>query len=66
MVQNNYNIHPEEILALKKLKFIQLQTLTAIESVLYAFADTDEEELTESQQKALERLYEAYAKNIEA
>jgi len=49
-----------------KLRNLQSHALTAIESVLYAFSDMDEEELTESQLRALEKLYEAYAKIIEA
>lgn len=66
MVQKNYRLESEEIMTVYKLRNLQSHALTAIESVLYAFSDMDEEELTESQLRALEKLYEAYAKIIEA
>ncbi len=65
MVQKNHRPDSEEILTVYKLRNIQSHALTAIECVLYAFSDMDDDELTESQLRALEKLYEVYAKIIE-
>ena len=44
--------------------FLQKRTLKAIEKTLYAFYDSDEEELTDSQRHALLLLQEVYGKLI--
>ena len=44
--------------------FLEKKTLKAIEKTLFAFYDSDEEELTDSQRHALFLLQEVYGKLI--
>jgi len=66
MVQKRREQSMQDSIHTQKMKHLQIYTLSAIEKVLHEFSDANEEEFTTSQLKALEDLYDAYARFIEA